>query len=78
MSEGKRTPLLGEHKRIKSKLVTPFNDAFGSMREVSWINMMIPELRWIALVQYGRNQCPKTTRCGHDQISAPQRQGGRV
>ena len=51
MSEGKRTPVLGDHKRVKSKLVTPFNDAFGPMREVSWINMMIPELLWIALVQ---------------------------
>lgn len=51
MSEGKRTPVLGDHKRVKSKLVTPFNDAFGPMREVSWINIMIPELLWIALVQ---------------------------
>jgi hypothetical protein len=51
MSEDKRKPVLGDHKRVKSKLVTPFNDAFGSMREVSWINMMIPELLWIALVQ---------------------------
>lgn len=51
MSESKRTPVLGDHKRIKSKLVTPFNNAFGPMREVSWINMMIPELLWIALVQ---------------------------
>lgn len=48
---GKRTPVLGDHKRIRSKLVTPFNDAFGPMGEVSWINTMIPELLWIALVQ---------------------------
>lgn len=51
MSEGKRAPVLGDHKRVKSKLVTPFNDMFGPIREVSWINMMIPELLWIALVQ---------------------------
>jgi hypothetical protein len=51
MSEGKRTPVLGDHKRVKSKLVTPFNDTFGPMHEVSWINTMIPELLWIALVQ---------------------------
>lgn len=51
MSKGKRTQVLGDHKRLKSKLVTPFNDAFGPMREVSWINTMIPELLWIALVQ---------------------------
>ncbi|WP_298329015.1 hypothetical protein [Asticcacaulis sp.] len=51
MNNGKRAPVLGDHKRVKSKLVTPFNSAFGQMREVSWINMMIPELLWIALVQ---------------------------
>ena len=51
MSHGKRTPVLGDHKRRESKMVTPFNDAFGPMREVSWINTMIPELLWIALVQ---------------------------
>jgi hypothetical protein len=51
MNESKRAAVLGDHKRIKSKLVTPFNAAFGPMREVSWINTMIPELLWIALVQ---------------------------
>ena len=51
MSEGNRAPVLGDHRRVKSKMVTPFNDAFGPMHEVSWINMMIPELLWIALVQ---------------------------
>lgn len=51
MGEGKRTPVLGDHKRVKSTLVTPFNDAFGPMHEVSWINQMIPELLWIGLVQ---------------------------
>jgi len=51
MSGVKRKPVLGDHKRVKSKLVAPFNDAFGPMREVSWINMMIPELLWIALLQ---------------------------
>jgi len=51
MSKDKRTPVLGDHKKVKSKLVTPFNDLFGPMHEVSWINKMIPELLWIALVQ---------------------------
>jgi hypothetical protein len=51
MSEGKRRPVLGDHKRVKAKLVAPFNSEFGTMREVSWINTMIPELLWIALVQ---------------------------
>jgi hypothetical protein len=51
MSDGKRKPVLSDHKRVKSRLVTPFNDTFGPMHEVSWVNMMIPELLWIALVQ---------------------------
>ena len=48
---GIRKPILADHKKVKSKLVTPFNVAFGPMREVSWINTMISELLWIALVQ---------------------------
>lgn len=51
MGQGKRPTVLDDHKRVKSKLVTPFNDVFGPMREVSWTNMMIPELLWIALLQ---------------------------
>jgi hypothetical protein len=46
-----RKPVLADHRRVKSRLVTPFNDAFGSLHEVSWVNTMIPELLWIALVQ---------------------------
>ena len=46
-----RKPVLADHRRVKSRFVTPFNDAFGPLREVSWINTMIPELLWIALVQ---------------------------
>ena len=47
---GTRKPILADHRKVKSKLVAPFNDAFGPMREVSWINTMVPELLWIALV----------------------------
>ena len=65
MSDGKHTQVLGDHKHIKSKLVTPFNDAFGPMREVSWINTMIPELLWIALVQQAWGP-----RCGVEIITA--------
>lgn len=45
-----RKPVLADHRRIKSKLITPFNAALGPLREVSWINIMIPELLWIALL----------------------------
>lgn len=52
-----RTPVLGDHKRVRSKLITPFNDKLGPMRDVSWINTMIPELLWIALLHgaYGHH-----------------------
>src|SRR4051812_29675033 len=46
----RKTPVLGDHKRTKSKLITPFNHLLGPMHEVSWINTMIPELLWIALL----------------------------
>lgn len=45
-----RKPVLSDHKRVKSKLITPFNDLLGPTRDVSWINTMIPELLWIALL----------------------------
>jgi len=45
-----RTPVLGDHRLVKSKLVTPINYMLGPIREVSWINTMIPELLWIALL----------------------------
>lgn len=51
MSENKQNRVLDDHRRVKSKLVTPFNNAFGPIHEVSWINVMIPELLWIALLQ---------------------------
>ncbi|MFH8651975.1 hypothetical protein ACH37Y_04570 [Sphingomonas paucimobilis] len=45
-----RTSVLSDHKRVRSKLVTPFNDMFGGTKDVSWINTMIPELLWIAFL----------------------------
>lgn len=45
-----RTPILGDHKRVRSRLVTPLNAMLGPIREVSWINTMIPELLWLALL----------------------------
>ena len=61
----KQEPILTDHKMVRSKLVTPFNDAFGAMREVSWINTMIPQLLWIALVQekYGLQRGVEITTC---------------
>ncbi|MGD0565675.1 MAG: hypothetical protein ABSA66_21650 [Roseiarcus sp.] len=46
-----RTPVLADHRKVGSRLIAPFNDMFGPTRDVSWINTMIPELLWIALIQ---------------------------
>lgn len=45
-----RTPVLADHKRVRSRLVTPFNAMLGPTRDVSWINTMIPELLWLAML----------------------------
>jgi hypothetical protein len=45
-----RTPVLGDHKQVRSRLVTPFNALLGPIRDVSWVNTMIPELLWLALL----------------------------
>lgn len=47
-----RTPVLGDHKRVRSRLITPFNALLGPTNDVSWVNTMIPELLWIALLHY--------------------------
>jgi len=47
---GDRAGVLSDHKKIRSKLVTPFNNMFGPIHEVSWANTIIPELLWIALL----------------------------
>lgn len=54
-----RAPVLADHKRVKSKLITPFNDQLGPLNEVSWVNTIIPELLWIALIQvrWGPHRC---------------------
>ncbi|MFA4900009.1 MAG: hypothetical protein WC563_10820 [Brevundimonas sp.] len=54
-----RKRVLADHKRVRSKLVTPFNEMFGPLGEVSWVNTMIPELLWIALLQevFGPHKC---------------------
>ena len=45
-----RKPVLGDHKRVKSRLITPFNDMFGPMHDVSWVNTIIPEFLWLVLM----------------------------
>lgn len=48
----KRPKILADHTKRGQTLVPPFTDNFGPIREVSWINTMMPELLWIALIQH--------------------------
>lgn len=43
--------ILADHKKVRSKLVTPWHQMFGPTNDVSWINEMIPELLWINLIE---------------------------
>ncbi len=55
----KRKSVLSDHKRVGSKLITPFNELIGPLGEVSWTNTIMPELLWIALLQdrVGPHRC---------------------
>lgn len=45
--------ILSDHKKVGKKFIPPFMDRMGSkFRETSWIKQTIPELIWIALLNY--------------------------
>jgi len=50
--------ILSDHKKVRSKLVTPWHQMFGPTNDVSWVNEMIPELLWINLIEadYGNHR----------------------
>ena len=50
--------ILADHKKVRSKYVTPWHQMFGSTIDVSWINEIIPELLWINLIEadYGNHR----------------------
>lgn len=53
-SAGKRPRkhgILSDHKKVGKKLLPPFNYMLGGLREISYIDSIIPELIWIALLQ---------------------------
>jgi len=44
---------LVDHRKIGTKFIPPFVDKLGStFKETSWVKNMIPELVWIALINY--------------------------
>jgi len=48
----KRRQVLADHKKQGKMLIPPFTHMLGPLREVSWVNTMIPEVCWIGLIQY--------------------------
>lgn len=57
MTKKARQSVLKDHRKIGKKFVPPFIDKLGStFQETSWVKLSIPELIWIALLNY---------RCGY-------------
>ena len=49
--------VLSDHKKVGKKFIPPIIDKLGStFQETSWVKFSIPELVWIALLNY---------RCGY-------------
>jgi len=49
--DARRPGVLADHKRQGKRLIPPFVHLLGPLKEVSWINTMIPELCWIAMLR---------------------------
>jgi len=54
MAKSKKTGtgVLGDHKKIGKKFVPPFIATLGPLQEVRWVNDLVPELIWIALLHH--------------------------
>lgn len=50
--------ILQDHKQRRKTFIPPFTHMLGPLNEVSWVNTMLPEFLWIALIQdyYGYHQ----------------------
>lgn len=44
--------ILQDHKREGKIFIPPFEHMLGPLHEVSWVRTILPELLWIALIQY--------------------------
>ena len=55
----KQTPkVLGDHKQVGKKFIPPFVATLGPLGEVQWVNDLVPELVWLALLsdRHGRER----------------------
>lgn len=72
-------PILADHKRKGARLVPPYVATLGRPENVSWVNTIIPEVIWIALLHETLGQVKGTevalslARCGVK--SAPRTDG---
>ena len=41
---------LADHKRVGKKFIPPFIAELGPLREIRWVNDLVPELLWLALL----------------------------
>ncbi len=48
-------PVLSDHRRVGKRLIPPLATMTSPLREVSWIDLILPELVWLALLndRYG-------------------------
>lgn len=67
--------VLPDHRRQGKRLVAPFNYLLGPMRDVSWVNSMIPELCWLGLLhqRYGHRRAIElaTTLARNARLALP-------
>ncbi|MCY4586263.1 MAG: hypothetical protein OXB98_09530 [Bryobacterales bacterium] len=55
----KKTPkVLADHKKVGKKFIPPFVAKLGQLGEVRWVNDLVPELLWLALLsdRHGRER----------------------
>ena len=48
----KRQGILSDHKRIGKRFIPPFMHTFGGFQEVKWVDVPLPELLWLALLNH--------------------------
>ncbi len=58
-ADKKKTPeVLADHKKVGKKFIPPFLAKLGPLGEVRWVNDLVPELVWLALLsdRHGRER----------------------
>jgi hypothetical protein len=48
----KQKGVLSDHKRVGKRFIPPFVHALDALREVKWIDVLLPELLWLALLNH--------------------------